>query len=159
MKRFSFIIILLAAALLAVSCGGEGDIVETTVADTVADAPESTSLIAVEPATVTVENPNWGFPAHSVEVADPDILSAELVKSSGNVTLTSSHVGETEIAVLDCFGHRAIINAKVSENGNISYDANPCAEEFISALKYGIIPGKTTTGLADQTSKLQLLNF
>ena len=157
MKKFSFIIILLLTALIAVSCGGDGEPVETTVADTTAPAPETTALIPVESTTVTVNNPGWGFPAYSLEIADPNILSAELVQRSYNVTLTSLHVGETEIAVLDCFGHKASIKAKVSEDGNISYEAFPCEEEFISAAKYGITGSKTPTNLPDQSSKLQSL--
>ncbi len=156
MKRFGFLLIL-SALLLATSCGEEQELPETTATEMIETEAETTALIPVEPATVTVENPGWGFPAHSVEVADPNILSAELVKSSWNVTVTSHHVGETEIAVLDCFGHKATIKAKVSENGNISYEAIPCEEEFISAAKYGIVGSKTTTGLVDQTSKLQSL--
>ncbi len=157
MKKFSLIIILLLTALIAVSCGGDGDPAETTVADTTAPAPETTALVPVEPSTVTVENPSWGFPAHSLEIADPNILSAELIKGSYNVTLTSIHVGETEIAVLDCFGHKASIKAKVSEDGSISYEAFPCEEEFISAAKHGITGSKSSTNLPDQTSKLQSL--
>ncbi len=140
---------------MAASCGEEQGPIETTAPETLVE--ETTALIPVEPATVTVENPGWGFPAHSLEVADPNILSAELVKSSWNVTLTSHHVGETEIAVLDCFGHKATIKAKVSENGNISYEAFPCEEEFISAAKYGIVGSKSSTNLPDQSSKLQSL--
>ena len=155
MKRFIFLFTLILAAILAVSCTGGVETPETTAIEETTEA--ETALIPVEPATVTVENPGWGFPAHSVEVADPNILSAELIKSSWNVTLTSHHVGETEIAVLDCFGHKATINAKVSENGNISYEAIPCQEEFISAAKEGIIGSKSSTNLSDQTSKLQAL--
>ena len=157
MKKFSLIIILLLTALIAVSCGGEGETVETTVADTTAPAPETTALIPVESTTVTVNNPGWGFPAYSLEIADPNILSAELVQRSYNVTLTSLHVGETEIAVLDCFGHKASIKAKVAEDGGITYEAFPCEEEFISAAKYGITGSKTSTNLTDQSSKLQSL--
>ena len=145
---------------MATSCGEEGGSIETTapeITEAVETEAESTALIPVEPATVTVENPGWGFPAHTIEVADPNILSAELVKSSWNVTVTSHHVGETEIAVLDCFGHKATIKAKVSENGNISYEAIPCTEEFISAAKYGITGSKSSTNLPDQSSKLQSL--
>lgn len=140
---------------MAASCGEEQGTIETTAPETTVE--ETTGLIPVESLTVTVENPGWGFPAHSLEVADPNILSAELVKSSWNVTVTSHHVGETEIAVLDCFGHKATIKAKVSENGNISYEAIPCTEEFISAAKYGITGSKSSTNLPDQTSKLQSL--
>ena len=145
---------------MAASCGEEGESIETTapeITEAVETEAETTALIPVEPATVTVENPGWGFPAHTIEVADPNILSAELVKSSWNVTVTSHHVGETEIAVLDCFGHKATIKAKVSENGNISYEAIPCTEEFISAAKYGITGSKSSTNLPDQSSKLQSL--
>lgn len=140
---------------MTASCGEEQGTVETSAPETTAE--ETTGLIPVESETVTVENPGWGFPAHSIEVADPDILSAELIKGSYNVTLTSHHVGETEIAVLDCFGHKATIKAKVSENGNVSYEAFPCEEEFISAAKYGITGSKSTTNLPDQSSKLQSL--
>jgi len=155
MKRSLIFITLILTAALAVSCSEGIDTPETTLLEETTEA--ETALIPVEPATVTVENPGWGFPAHSIEVADPNILTAELVKGSWNVTVTSHHVGETEIAVLDCFGHKATIKAKVSENGNISYEATPCEEEFISAAKYGIVGSKSTTGLADQTSQLQSL--
>ena len=157
MKKFSFVIVLLLAALLAVSCNENVEQVDTTVAETVATEPETTALIAVEPTTVTVNNPNWGFPAHSIEVEDPDIVSAELVKSSWNLTVTSQHVGETQIAVYDCFGHKASVDVKVTEDGNITYEAHPCEEEFISAVQYGIVGSKTSTNLVDQTSKLQSL--
>jgi len=148
MKKFRFLIIL-AALLLAASCGEEQGPLETTAPETTIE--ETTALIPVESATVTVENPGWGFPAHSVEVADPNILSAELVKSSWNVNLTSHHVGETEIAVLDCFGHKATIKATVSEDGTVLYEAFPCEEEFISAAKYGITGSKSSTNLPDQS--------
>ena len=154
MKKFRFLIIL-AALLLAASCGEEQGPLETSAPEITVE--ETTGLIPVESATVTVENPGWGFPAHSVDVADPNILSAELVKSSWNVNLTSHHVGETEIAVLDCFGHKASIKAKVSEDGNVSYEAFPCEEEFISAAKYGITGSKSSSNLPDQSSKLQSL--
>lgn len=154
MKKFRFLIIL-AALLLAASCGEEQGTVETSAPETTVE--ETTALIPVESSTVTVENPGWGFPAHSVEVADPNILSAELVKSSWNVNLTSHHVGETEIAVLDCFGHKATIKATVSEDGTVLYEAFPCEEEFISAAKYGITGSKSSSNLPDQSSKLQSL--
>ena len=157
MKKFSFVIVLLLAALLAVSCNENVEQVDTTVAESVATEPETTALIAVEPTTVTVNNPNWGFPAHSIEVEDPDIVSAELVKSSWNLTVTSQHVGETQIAVYDCFGHKASVDVQVTEDGNITYEAKPCEEEFISAVQYGIVGSKTSTNLVDQTSKLQSL--
>ncbi len=156
MKKFGFLLILFAL-ILTVSCGEEGDLPETTVTEAVETEDETTALIPVESATVTVENPDWGFPAHDIEVADTNILTAELIKSSGNVTITSHHVGETEIAVLDCFGHKATVKVKVSENGNISYEAIPCTEEFVSALKYGVTGSKTSTGLPDQSSKLQMV--
>ena len=154
MKKFRFLIIL-AALLMAASCGEEQGTVETSAPEITVE--ETTGLIPVESATVTVENPGWGFPAHSVEVADPNILSAELVKGSYNVTLTSHHVGETEIAVLDCFGHKASVKAKVSEDGTVLYEAFPCEEEFISAAKYGITGSKSSSNLPDQSSKLQSL--
>ena len=143
------------AAILAVSCGDEVEAPESTAIEETAAA--DTALIPVESSTVTVANPGWGFPAHSLEIANPDILSAELVKGSYNVTLTSHHVGETEIAVLDCFGHKAAIKAAVAEDGNITYEATPCEEEFISAAKHGITGSKTPTNLSDQTAKLQSL--
>lgn len=155
MKKFRFLIIL-AALLLAASCGEEQGTVETTAPE-MTTVEETTALIPVESTTVTVENPGWGFPAHSLEVADPNILSAELVKSSWNVDLTSHHVGETEIAVLDCFGHKATIKAMVSEDGSVSYEAFPCEEDFISAAKFGITGSKSSTNLPDQSSKLQSL--
>ena len=76
---------------MAVSCGEEQELPETTATESIETVAETTALIPVEPATVTVENPGWGFPAHTVEVADPNILSAELIKGSYNVTLTSIH--------------------------------------------------------------------
>ncbi len=152
MKRFSFIIILLLAAVLAVSCSGETDTPETSAENTT--APED---LSVTPATVRVENPNWGFPAHSIEIADETMLTAELDKNSGDVIITSQKRGETEVNVLDCFGHKAIIKVQIAADGSITHEANPCAEEFINAAKYGIIPSRTSTGLADQSSKMQML--
>ena len=158
MKRFLLFITLSLVAVLAVSCTGGSDTPETTVAETeLITEAETTALIPVESSTVTVANPGWGFPAYSVEVANPDILSATLVKGSYNVTVTSHHVGETEIAVLDCFGHKATVKAAVAEDGSITYEAFPCEEDFISAAKYGIIGSKTSTNLSDQTAKLQSL--
>ena len=148
---------MLLAALLAVSCQEGLESVDTTAAETELITEAETALIPVESTTVTVQNPNWGFPAHSIEVEDPDIVSAELVKSSWNLTVTSQHVGETQIAVYDCFGHKASVDVKVTEDGNITYEAHPCEEEFISAVQYGIVGSKTSTNLTDQTSKLQSL--
>ena len=156
MKKFGFLLILSALLMLS-ACSGEEGSIETTGTEAPMTEAETTSLIAVEPATVTVMNPGWGFPAHSIEIENPDIVSAELVKSSWNVNVTSHHVGETEIAVLDCFGHKATINVKVTEDGNISYEAKGCEEEFIGAAQNGIVGSKTSTNLVDQTSKLQSL--
>ena len=157
MKRLSFVLILLAAALLAVSCQEGLESVDTTAAETELITEAETALIPVESTTVTVQNPNWGFPAHSIEVENPDIISAELVKGSWNLKVTSHHVGETQIAVYDCFGHKASVDVQVTEDGNITYEAKPCEEEFISAVQYGIVGSKTSSGLPDQTSKLQSL--
>lgn len=157
MKRFSFVIVMLLAALLAVSCQEGLESVDTTAAETELITEAETALIPVESTTVTVQNPNWGFPAHSIEVENPDIISAELVKSSWNLKVTSHHVGETQIAVYDCFGHKASVDVQVTEDGNITYEAKPCEEEFISAVQYGIVGSKTSTNLTDQTSKLQSL--
>ena len=99
MKKFRFLIIL-AALLMAASCGEEQGTIETTapeITETVETEAETTALIPVEPATVTVENPDWGFPAHEIEVGDTNILTAELNKNTGNIAVTSHHVGETEI--------------------------------------------------------------
>ena len=148
---------MLLAALLAVSCQEGLESVDTTAAETELITEAETALIPVESTTVTVQNPNWGFPAHSIEVENPDIISAELVKSSWNLKVTSHHVGETQIAVYDCFGHKASVDVKVTEDGNITYEAHPCEEEFISAVQYGIVGSKTSTNLTDQTSKLQSL--
>ena len=148
---------MLLAALLAVSCQEGLESVDTTAAETELITEAETALIPVESTTVTVQNPNWGFPAHSIEVENPDIISAELVKSSWNLKVTSHHVGETQIAVYDCFGHKASVDVQVTEDGNITYEAKPCEEEFISAVQYGIVGSKTSTNLTDQTSKLQSL--
>ena len=148
---------MLLAALLAVSCQEGLESVDTTAAETEFITEAETALIPVESTTVTVQNPNWGFPAHSIEVENPDIISAELVKSSWNLKVTSHHVGETQIAVYDCFGHKASVDVQVTEDGNITYEAKPCEEEFISAVQYGIVGSKTSTNLTDQTSKLQSL--
>ncbi len=152
MKRFTSIIILMLAAILAVSCSGEVDAPETS-------QPESTetTAISVTPSTVTVENPGWGFPSYAIEIADESLLTAELDKPSGNITITSQKMGETEVKVLDCFGHEAIVDVKIAADGSITYEANPCTEEFISAAKYGVIGSKTSTGLPDQSSKLQMV--
>lgn len=145
---------------MAASCGEEQGTIETTapeITEAVETVAETTALIPVESATVTVENPDWGFPAHEIEVGDTNILTAELNKNTGNIAVTSHHVGETEITVLDCFGHKASVKVKVAENGNISYEAIPCTEEFVSALKYGVVGSKNSGNLPDQSSKLQMV--
>ena len=107
--------------------------------------------------TVTVENPNWGYKAYSVSVANESIVKPELDKTTGNVTLTSYNPGETEVYVHDCFDHKAIINVTVANDADcsITYKANPCTEEYIDAADFGVKPGKTQNNLPDYSGNLQ----
>lgn len=150
------IICLLALSMLLPSCTGAGN--EDTTAETTStentSAPETT--LNSEPLqTSTVQNPSWGYKAYSVSVANPAIVSAKLVKATGNVILTSYNPGETEVYVHDCFDHKAIINVSVAEDGAITHKANPCTEEYFDAADFGVLPGKSSSGLPDYTDKLQ----
>lgn len=137
------------------------DVISSEAPATSAPEVESTAkpLNTEAKSSVNVVNPDWGYAAHSVKSADESIVKAELKKGSGDVVLTSYNPGETEVYVLDCFEHKAIINVKVADDGecSITYEANPCREEFINAATYGIVPGATPNNLPDQSSKLQMV--
>ena len=161
MKNFRFIItFLLILSMLLTACGGEG---ETTTEPSVSDEvtttpPETDAPVNTEPkSTAVVPNPNWGYAVHSLRVLDETVVSAELDQVTANVILTSYNPGETEVHVLDCFEHKAIIKVKVADDAecSITFEANPCEEEFINAAKYGVLPGYSPNNLPDQSSKLQ----
>lgn len=143
---------LLAALLSACSGGGESEVTEAP-----SSSEESTvRALNTEPLmTETVENPGWGYRAYSVSVSDETVVTAELDEQSGNVSLTSYNPGEAEVYVHDCFDHKAVIKVKVAEDGAIEHEASPCAEEYIDAADFGVVAGKSASGLPDLTDKLQ----
>ena len=73
MKKFRFLIIL-AALLLAASCGEEQGTVETSAPEITVE--ETTGLIPVESATVTVENPGWAPNSDSTRGLSPPVRFA-----------------------------------------------------------------------------------
>lgn len=157
MRHFKFILafILILSGVLT-SCQGGGENVGTTAVDDITTAADAAPV--TEPyQTVTVENPDWGYDAHSVSVQDEVIVSAELDKATGNVTLTSYNPGETEVYVCDCFDHKAVIKVSVADDAErtITYEASPCTEEYIDAADFGVLPGKSTSGLPDYTAQMQ----
>ena len=135
--KIKHLILILAAilslSLLLCSCSGKKDSGKNPDQDKAPD--EEVELIPHQ--TVKVENPDWGFPAHSVEVSDPTIVSAELF-SSGNVDIVSFNPGSCVINVFDCFGHKATIDVTVADDDDrtITYKTNPCTEEFINAADF-----------------------
>ena len=157
MRKFILILALfLPLTLICSGCNNFGD--EVNVTGEVSTSPVTERVLNTEPiSTATVPNPNWGFPVHEVKVLDETVVRAELDKITSNLTLTSYNSGSTEVHVLDCFGHKAIVNARVAEDGSITFEAKPCEEEFINAAKYGILPGVSKDNLPDQSSKLQAL--
>ena len=160
MKKILLIItLILSLTLLLSGCGKDGG-EETTLGEEITTAPETERVINTEPKqTAVVPNPNWGFPAHDIQVLDETVVTAELDKSMGNVVVTSYNPGETEVHVLDCFGHKAIVKVSVADDAecSITYEANPCEEEFINAAKFGVVPGGSPNNLPDQASKLQMV--
>lgn len=139
------------------SCGGTEDNAETTEEATAATEVTEESLNAEPRSSVTVENPGWGYDAHSVSVSDETVVRAELDKKTGNVTLTSYNPGEATVYVHDCFDHKAIIKVSVADDADctIAYEASPCTEEYIDAADYGVLPGKSTSNLPDYSAHLQ----
>lgn len=156
MKKAVFITLVLLAFLLS-GCGKDGGKEVTSGAD-VTSAPETERVINTEPKqTATVPNPNWGFPVHEICVLDETVVTAELDRKTGSLILTSYNPGETEVHILDCFGHKAVVNVSVADDAgcSISFVANPCEEEFINAASYGVVPGGSPNGLPDQAENLQ----
>ena len=157
MRRFKFILIFsLLLSTVLTSCTGTVETPETTVETT---APEVTDApLNTEPrSTVTVENPDWGYDAHSVSVSDESIVMAELDKATGNVTLTSYNPGEATVYVHDCFDHKAVIKVSVADDAEctITHEASPCTEEYIDAADYGVLPRKSASNLPDYSAHLQ----
>ncbi len=162
MKKIVLILTLILSLTLAFSACTPADSEETTAGtfEEITTTPETEKVINTEPKqTALVANPSWGYAAHSLKVLDETIVTAELEKGTGNVMLTSYNPGETEVYVLDCFEHKAVIKVKVAddEECSITYEANPCEEEFINAARYGINPGGSPNNLPDQSSRLQSL--
>ena len=160
MKKIVLILaFILTLTLILSGCEKDGG-GDTTVGEEITTAPETEKVINTEPMqNVVVPNPNWGFPVHDIKVLDETVVTAELDMKLGNVLLTSYNPGETEVHVLDCFEHKAVVKVKVADDADrtITFEANPCEEEFINAAKYGIIPGGTPNNLPDQSSKLQMV--
>lgn len=156
MKKINILLILMLICALALSACSKDEPEVTTEAPSSSDAATEAPALNTEPLeTVTVENPDWGYKAYSVSVSDETIVSAVLDFDSGNVTLTSYNPGEAEVYVHDCFDHKAIIKVSVAEGGAITHEASPCVEEYIDARDFGVIAGKSTTGLPDLTSQMQ----
>lgn len=156
MKRLVLILTFILLAALLFGCGEEG--AETTSSESTTAAPETERVLGTEPkAIAVVPNPDWGFTAHSVRALDETVITAELDSVTGNVILTSYNPGETEVHVLDCFEHKAIIKVSVADDSecSITYEAKPCEEEFINAADHGILPGGSPKNLTDQSTKLQ----
>ena len=156
MKKAVFITLVLFAFLLS-GCGKDGG-EEVTSGSDITSAPETEKVINTEPKqTATVPDPSWGFPVHEIHVLDENVVTAELDRKTGNLILTSYNPGETEVHVLDCFGHKAVVNVSVADDAgcSIAFEANPCEEEFINAASYGVIPGGSPKGLPDHAEKLQ----
>ena len=156
MKRLILTLTLLLILLLS-GCGSAvGD--ETTAGEAVTTASETEKVLSTEPKQIAVvPNPDWGFPVHAIRVLDESVVTAELDNVTGNLILTSYNPGETEVYVLDCFEHRAIVKVSVADDAerSITFEANPCEEEFINAAKYGVLPGGSPNNLPDQSTKLQ----
>ena len=104
-----------------------------------------------------VANPGWGFPVHTVKSLDETIVKASYVKGKGDVMLTSFNPGETEVHVLDCFEHKAVIKVTVADDEarTITFEAKPCEEEFVNAASFGVTPAAYPNNLPDQATKLQ----
>ncbi len=156
MKRLILTLTLLLILLLS-GCGSAGGD-ETTAGEAVTTASETEKVQNTEPKQIAVvPNPDWGFPVHAIRVLDESVVTAELDNVTGNLILTSYNPGETEVYVLDCFEHRAIVKVSVADDAerSITFEANPCEEEFINAAKYGVLPGGSPNNLPDQSTKLQ----
>lgn len=158
MKRLALISALILLTALLFGCGEHS--AEITSEESIASSPESERVLGTEPqATALVPNPEWGFPVHSVRSLDETVVTAELDSVTGNLILTSYNPGQTEVHVLDCFEHKAIVKVSVAddEECSISFEANPCEEEFINAARYGVIPGASPSNLPDLSARLQPL--
>jgi hypothetical protein len=158
MKKIVLILTLfLTLTLLLSGCGKDGG-EETTVGEEITTAPETEKPLNTEPKqTAVVPSPNWGFPVHAVKTLDEAVVTAEL--DGENVILTSYNPGETEVHVLDCFEHKAVIKVTVADDADcsITFEAKPCEEDFINAANYGVMPGSSPNNLPDQASKLQMV--
>ena len=135
MKKIVLIFVfVLCFCLLLSGCGKEsGEETAAVTTEEVTTAPETEVSLNTEPKqTAIVVNPNWGFPVHAIRVLDETVVTAEL-EQMGNVLITSYNPGETEVHVLDCFEHKAVIKVKVADDAEctITYEANPCEEEFV----------------------------
>lgn len=149
--------LILGVLLLLPACGKDGDETTAPSAEVITTVPETERELNTSPKqTLTVTSPGWGFPAHSVITLDKTVVTAEL--DGENVILTSYNPGETEVHVLDCFGHKAIIKVWVADDAecSITYEAKPCEEEFVNAADFGVLPGSSVNGLPDLSVKLQM---
>lgn len=161
MRRIKFLsIFVIILSMVLTSCqgsGGQSDTISTAAESTPPAETAGTAPNAEPRSSVTVENPDWGYDAHSVSVSDGSIVSAELDKETGNVTLTSYNPGEAEVYVHDCFDHKALIKVNVADDADctVTYEASPCTEEYIDAADFGVRPGKSSSGLPDYSAHLQ----
>ncbi|MBO5701790.1 MAG: hypothetical protein J6S71_05075, partial [Clostridia bacterium] len=158
MKKIILILsLILSLTLLFASCSEEEAEI-TTVPDGTTAAPETERVINTEPMSkADVKNPSWGFAVHSVKSLDETIVKASFVKGMGDVMLTSYNPGETEVHVLDCFEHKAVIKVTVADDAErtITFEAKPCEEDFVNAAEFGVIASNNPNNLVDQASKLQ----
>ena len=160
MKKIILVLTALLSLTLLLSACGEGEGEETTAppAEEITTAPETEAELNKKPKqTAIVPSPDWGFPVHAVRSLDETVVSAGL--DGENVVLTSYNPGETEVHVLDCFEHKAVVKVTVADDAEctITFEAKACEEEFVNAADYGVVPGKTASGLPDQSSKLQMV--
>ena len=158
MKKIVLILsLILSLTLLFASCSEEEAEI-TTAPDGTTAAPETERVINTEPMSkAEVENPGWGFPIFTVKSLDETVVKASYVKGKGDVILTSYNPGETEVHVLDCFEHKAVIKVTVADDEarTITFEAKPCEEEFVNAADFGVTPASYPDNLPDQATKLQ----
>lgn len=159
-KIISIISLILVLSMLLSACGKTVGDETTPETEPVAEntEPETEREINTTPMSkVDVADPGWGLPIHTVKSLDDTIVKASFFKGKGDIMLTSFNPGETEVHILDCFGHKAVIKVKVADDEarSITFEANPCEEEFVNAASFGVTPSATPNNLPDQATKLQ----
>ena len=107
-----------------------------------------------EGSKVYVEGVWWGYNPYSVGTSNESVVKATLTPE-GEVCLQSTGAGKAEVYVYDCFNHKAIVEVTVrdDEKLSISYQANECKEQYVSANKFGVL--STDESLIDQSYAMQ----